>query len=97
MDKLHVTIRGDSMWPTLIDGQEIICKLFHGQELTTGQIVVFRHPFDNELITVKRIKEVSDNQLFVEGDNPDPTASSDSHNFGMIKLDSVVAVVDWRA
>ena len=94
MEKLHVTIRGDSMWPTLVDGQEIIGTSFDGQELKIGQIVVFRHPFDNEVIAVKRIKAVSDNRLFVEGDNPDPTASSDSHNFGMLNLDSVIAVVD---
>ena len=56
--------------------------------------MVFRHPFDNEVIAVKRIKAVSDNRLFVEGDNPDPTASSDSHNFGMLNFDSVIAVVD---
>ena len=93
MEKLHVTIRGDSMWPTLVDGQEIIGTSYDGQELKIGQIVVFRHPFDNEVIAVKRIKAVSDSRLFVEGDNPDPTASSDSHNFGMINFDSVIAVV----
>ena len=94
MEKLHVTILGDSMWPTLVDGQEIICTSYDGQELRVGQIVVFRHPFDNQVIAVKRIKAVRDSRLFVEGDNPDPTASSDSHKFGMLNFDSVIAVVD---
>jgi hypothetical protein len=37
---------------------------------------------------------VAEGQLFVEGDNPDPTASNDSHNFGMLRLESVIAIAD---
>ena len=29
---------------------------------------------------------MDDGRLFVEGDNPDPTSSNDSHNFGLLKL-----------
>ena len=94
MEKLHVTIRGNSMWPTLVEGQEIVCTSYQGQDITPGQIVVFRHPFDNNIIAAKRVKSVNDRRLFVEGDNPDPTASNDSHNFGLIKLESVIAVAD---
>jgi len=94
MEKFHVTIRGNSMWPTLLDGQEIVCTCYEGQQIMLGQIVVFKHPFDNNVIAAKRVKSVIDGRLFVEGDNPDPTASNDSHNFGMIDLDSIIAVAD---
>ena len=94
MEKFHVTIRGNSMWPTLVEGQEIVCTSYQGQEIIPGQIVVFRHPFDNNVVAAKRVKSVTDGRLFVEGDNPDPTASNDSHNFGMIKLESIIAVAD---
>ena len=82
------------MWPTLVEGQEIVCTSYQGQEIKHGQIVLFRHPFDNNVIAAKRVKRVSGGRLFVEGDNPDPTASNDSHNFGMIELESVIAVAD---
>jgi len=31
--------------------------------------------------------------MFVEGDNPDPTSSNDSHNFGRIARSSILGVV----
>jgi len=92
MEKILVTIRGESMWPTLTEGQEIVATKYHGQEIKAGQIVIFNHPFDNNVIAVKRVKIVDDGRLFVEGDNPDPTASNDSHNFGLLKQEFVIAV-----
>ena len=92
MEKILVTIRGESMWPTLTEGQEIVAIKYQGQEIKAGQIVIFNHPFDNNVIAVKRVKVVDDGRLFVEGDNPDPTASNDSHNFGFLKQEFVIAV-----
>jgi len=92
MEKIHVTIRGNSMWPTLTEGQEILATKYYGQKIKVGQIIVFKHPFDNTLIVVKRVKAVDDDLLFVEGDNPDPTASNDSHNFGLLKQEFVIAI-----
>ena len=94
MEKLLVTIRGDSMWPSLKDGQEVICTNYVGQKIDVGKIVVFTHPFDNRIIAAKRVAGLSNGGLFVEGDNPDPTSSDDSHNFGVISIESVIAVVD---
>tara|TARA_B100001079_G_C15944037_1_gene312012 strand:- start:44 stop:328 length:285 start_codon:yes stop_codon:yes gene_type:complete len=92
MEKIHVTIRGNSMWPTLTEGQEILATKYYGQKIKVGQIIVFKHPFDNTLIAVKRVKAVDNGLLFVEGDNPDPTASNDSHNFGLLKQEFVIAI-----
>lgn len=94
MGELSVTVRGDSMWPTLRNGDIISCRLYNGEVLVPTQIIVFRNPFDSSNILIKRIKSVQDVFLFVEGDNPDPTASTDSHNFGKIKSSSVIAVFD---
>ena len=63
-------------------------------DFTFGEIVIFTHPFDNRVTAAKRVTKLSNNMLFVEGDNPDPTASDDSHNFGSISIDSIIALVD---
>ena len=80
------------MWPTLTEGQEILATKYHGQSIKVGQIVVFKHPFDNTVIAVKRVRFEDNGRLFVEGDNPDPTASNDSHNFGLLKQEFVIAI-----
>ncbi len=92
MEKFTVTIRGDSMWPTLKDGQSIECQKFVSQTINVGQLVVFSNPFDSSILLIKRVIKKSGNQIFVAGDNPDPTTSQDSHNFGYIKIDSIVAL-----
>ena len=94
MGQLSVTVRGDSMWPTLKNGDIICCRPYNGEVLVPQQIIVFPSPFDSSNILIKRIKSVHDDFLFVEGDNPDPTASSDSHNFGNINSSTVIAVFD---
>lgn len=94
MGKLQVTIRGSSMSPSLEDGQEIICSEYVGQEIFVGQVVIFVHPFDNNITAAKRISAINGKKLFVVGDNPDPLSSDDSHNFGFIDISSVIAVAD---
>ena len=97
MEKLSVTVRGDSMWPTLKDGDVVTCNSYQGETALEGQIIVFPSPFDKKNILIKRVKSIDDDLLFVEGDNPDPSASNDSHNFGSINISTVIAVLDWRA
>lgn len=94
MEQLSVTVRGDSMWPTLKSGDVISCRTYNGEALLPKQIIVFPSPFDSTNILIKRIKSVENHLLFVEGDNPDPTASSDSHNFGKINSSTVIAVFE---
>ena len=97
MEKLSVTVRGDSMWPTLKNGDVVACYPYQGETITQGQIIVFPSPFNKENILIKRVKSIDEGLLFVEGDNPDPSASNDSHNFGYVKISTVIAVLDWRA
>ena len=87
---MAVVVNGDSMWPTLKDGETIDVYVFGEQHLEPGDIVVFPDPRDSSRICIKRLKRIEDHGLFVEGDNPDPTASTDSHNYGLIPLKSVI-------
>ena len=89
---LNVKIKGDSMWPNFKDGDTLHCEEYSGQNVYVGNIVVFIHPFKPNVTCVKRIKSITDSGLFVEGDNPDPLASEDSHNFGIVSLDAIIAI-----
>ncbi|MBT4925038.1 MAG: S26 family signal peptidase [Euryarchaeota archaeon] len=90
---LQVVVSGHSMWPNLNDGQVIECQIFKDQELSVGDVIVFKHPFNSKLVMIKRIGKInSDDELWVVGDNPDPTSSEDSHNFGFISKNHVLGL-----
>ena len=80
------------MWPNFKDGDTLSCEQYSGQSVLVGNIVVFTHPFKPKVTCVKRVKRITDSGLFVEGDNPDPLASEDSHNFGLVSLDAIIAI-----
>ena len=88
---LKVKIKGDSMWPTFNDGDVIACEQYDEQSVSVGDLVVFTHPFKNGITCVKRVNSLSEKGYFVEGDNPDPLASEDSHNFGLVSKEAVFA------
>jgi nickel-type superoxide dismutase maturation protease len=95
MSDFHVIIRGDSMWPTFSDGEKIMASEVSKEKLTIGDIVVSKHPFKSEVIIVKRINRIlADNRLFLQGDNPDPLASEDSHNFGPVKNNLIIGIIN---
>ena len=81
---ISVVIRGDSMWPTFNDGDEIEFKVIEDAVLKIGDIVVAQHPLKPKVKIVKRISLIEDGRYVLQGDNPDPLASEDSHNFGPI-------------
>ena len=92
---LDVRIRGHSMWPTLHNDQVVEFRETEPNATHhAGDIVLAKHPLKIDVVVIKRILRVeSDGRLFLVGDNPDPTASEDSHNFGPIKADLVQAVM----
>ena len=97
MTTVEVIVSGYSMWPNLQDGQKLNCTEYNGHDLSVGDLVVFRHPFNKNLTLIKRITKInSANDFWIEGDNPDPTSSDDSHNFGYISKDNIVAFYDGR-
>tara|TARA_B100001564_G_scaffold359304_1_gene380567 strand:+ start:4582 stop:4872 length:291 start_codon:yes stop_codon:yes gene_type:complete len=93
MNSIQVVVSGHSMWPVLDDGQVIECEEYVGQELFIGEIVVFLHPFNSNLTIIKRIQKINPKgDLWVVGDNPDPTSSEDSHNFGFVSKNNVLGI-----
>ena len=92
---LDVRIRGHSMWPTLHHDQIVEFRETKPDAIHhAGDIVLAKHPMKTDVVVIKRILRVEpDGRLFLVGDNPDPTASEDSHNFGPVKPDHVQAVM----
>ena len=90
---LNVVVNGDSMWPTLKQGSTAKFERIASNLVAVGQIVLLDHPFRPNLRIIKRVQSIEDSRLFLVGDNPDPTASEDSHNFGEVDVSSVIAVL----
>ena len=79
------------MWPNFMDGEIVNFQKYTGQRVKIGDVIVFPNPFNTQILLVKRVVSINDNSCVVEGDNPDPTASTDSHNFGSIVTSTIVA------
>ncbi|HSX29437.1 MAG TPA: S26 family signal peptidase [Candidatus Saccharimonadales bacterium] len=75
---------GASMVPTLRPGAIIVAVPPH--RLRHGDIVIVVH---EGLEKIKRVADIQDDSVFVVGDNP--TASTDSRQFGWLPLEAVVA------
>ena len=90
MTTIEVRIHGDSMWPTLRDGDCVKAETDISPEI--GNIVIAKHPW-KEIHIVKRVKEILPNGFFLEGDNPDPNGTEDSHNFGPIPSSSIIGII----
>ena len=88
---LNVVIKGDSMWPTLSDGTTVRFHSLESDEVQIGQIILTKHPLKSDAMIIKRLLSISGGSAFLVGDNPDPNASEDSHNFGSIKLSEIIA------
>jgi nickel-type superoxide dismutase maturation protease len=95
ISKVLVIISGDSMWPTLSAGDEVEFTELdtpYDTELRVGDLVVAIHPLKPGVQVVKRISGFSaDGRLVLVGDNPDPLASEDSHNFGPVAHKLIIA------
>ena len=88
---LDIRVKGDSMWPTLEDGSVVRFERISGTALQINQIVLCNHPLRAEFLVIKRISSIDDKTAFLVGDNPDPTASEDSHNFGRVEIKNILA------
>lgn len=84
------TVNGNSMLPTLHGGQDILSFnwFYIGRKPKIGDIVVIK--IGNKEM-VKRVQSVYGREVFVEGDNK--VESTDSRDFGPVKMDQVVGKV----
>lgn len=76
-----------SMQPTLRPGDRLVVK--YGSRVRPGAVVVLRHPFQHDLLIVKRAVERRSGGWWVVGDNPQ--VRNDSREFGAVPDDLVVA------
>ncbi|MER6330076.1 nickel-type superoxide dismutase maturation protease [Streptomyces sp. NPDC001034] len=73
-------VTGPSMVPTLRHGDQLLVR--YGGVVGPGDIVVLRHPFQQDLLVVKRAVERREGGWWVLGDNP--YAGGDSTDYGVV-------------
>jgi nickel-type superoxide dismutase maturation protease len=89
-----VEVTGPSMVPTLRHGDWLLIQYVKGPEVVRdvvreGDVVVLRHPLQQDLLIVKRAVERRDGGWWVLGDNT--FAESDSRQFGTVPDELVLA------
>jgi nickel-type superoxide dismutase maturation protease len=89
-----VEVTGPSMVPTLRHGDWLLIQYVKGPEavrdvVREGDVVVLRHPLQQDLLIVKRAVERRDGGWWVLGDNT--FAESDSRQFGAVPDERVLA------
>ncbi|MFG3233528.1 nickel-type superoxide dismutase maturation protease [Streptomyces antibioticus] len=73
-------VTGPSMVPTLYHGDVLVVR--YGARVRAGDVVVLRHPFQQDLLVVKRAAERRDGGWWVLGDNA--FAGGDSTDYGTV-------------
>jgi nickel-type superoxide dismutase maturation protease len=87
-----VGVYGPSMAPTLLNGDALLVQ--YGAAVRPGHVVVLRHPFQQDLLVVKRAVERRAAGWWVLGDSP--YAGGDSTDYGAVPDELVLAVVRLR-
>ena len=84
------------MLPTLQAGEEVLLDThaYDHAAPQVGDIVVAFHPEQPDLKIIKRVGELLENGLFLNSDNP--SAGSDSRQFGVVDMDKIVGRVNGR-
>jgi nickel-type superoxide dismutase maturation protease len=86
-------VTGPSMVPTLHHGDRLLVR--YGARVRPGDVVVLRHPFQQDLLVVKRAVERREGGWWVLGDNA--FAGGDSTDYGVVPEGLVLARVVLRA
>ncbi|MEU9588566.1 nickel-type superoxide dismutase maturation protease [Streptomyces sp. NPDC048193] len=85
-------VTGPSMVPTLHHGDLLL--VHWGARIRPGDVVVLRHPFQQDLLVVKRAAERRGAGWWVLGDNA--FAGGDSTDYGTVPEDLVLGRVRFR-
>ncbi|MEV6289351.1 nickel-type superoxide dismutase maturation protease [Streptomyces sp. NPDC004059] len=85
-------VTGPSMVPTLLHGDRLLVQ--YGAPVRTGDVVVLRHPFQQDLLVVKRAVERRDGGWWVLGDNP--YAGGDSTDYGVVPDELILGRARFR-
>lgn len=62
-----VSVRGDSMYPILCNGDKIEVVLRTSEQYSVGDVIVF--PYKNEGLIIHRILKIQEGRYFCKGDN----------------------------
>ncbi|MDX2548926.1 nickel-type superoxide dismutase maturation protease [Streptomyces sp. WI04-05B] len=87
-----VAVTGPSMVPTLYHGDFLVVR--YGGRVRAGDIVVLRHPFQQDLLVVKRAVERREGGWWVLGDNS--FAGGDSTDYGAVPHELILGRVRFR-
>ncbi|MFE9861585.1 nickel-type superoxide dismutase maturation protease [Streptomyces sp. NPDC005506] len=87
-----VEVTGPSMVPTLHHGDWLLVQ--YGAPVRPGAVVILRHPFQQDLLVVKRAVERRAGGWWVLGDNT--FAGGDSTDYGTVPEELVLARVRVR-
>nr|WTB33607.1 nickel-type superoxide dismutase maturation protease [Streptomyces sp. NBC_00830] len=87
-----VEVTGPSMVPTLHHGDWLLVQ--YGAPVRPGDVVILRHPFQQDLLVVKRAVERRAGGWWVLGDNT--FAGGDSTDYGTVPEELVLARVRAR-
>ncbi len=85
-------VTGPSMVPTLYHGDRLL--VHYGTRIRPGDVVVLRHPFQQDLLVVKRVAQRRESGWWVLGDNA--YAGGDSTDYGVVPDDLVLGRVRFR-
>ncbi|MFF3344079.1 nickel-type superoxide dismutase maturation protease [Streptomyces sp. NPDC002779] len=85
-------VTGPSMVPTLHHGDRLLVQ--YGARIRPGDVVVLRHPFQQDLLVVKRAAERREGGWWVLGDNA--YAGGDSTDYGTVPAELVLGKVRAR-
>ncbi|MDG9716578.1 nickel-type superoxide dismutase maturation protease [Streptomyces sp. DH24] len=85
-------VTGPSMVPTLHHGDRLL--VHWGARIRLGDVVVLRHPFQQDLLVVKRAAERREGGWWVLGDNA--YAGGDSTDYGVVPEELVLGRVRFR-
>ncbi|MBW5481591.1 nickel-type superoxide dismutase maturation protease [Streptomyces bambusae] len=88
-----VEVYGPSMVPTLYEGDRLVVR--YGARVRPGDVVLLRHPLQQDLVVVKRAVERRPGGWWVLGDNGFNT-TGDSEDYGVVPEDLVLAVARCR-
>lgn len=88
------TVSGNSMLPTLIEGQDILSFnwAYIGRKPEVGEIIVLNL---NGKELIKRVTKLVGEEVFVEGDNKQE--STDSRDFGAVSMDQIIGKVIYHS
>lgn len=87
-------VTGPSMVPTLRHGDRLL--VHYGARVRPGDVIVLRHPFQQDLLVVKRAAERREGGWWVLGDNA--FAGGDSTDYGTVPDELILgrARLRWR-